>query len=162
MLRPSPRNGDLCITRHSRESGNPTPPSRWERAGVRATLPHSVWGFCKCLHRGGTIGGPDLVIAAKAATQGHASAPLRALHPLSKCWRGDGPKPHHTWHYPCGFGPSEGRGGEARLAAPSCISICMQISYVCLVACARPGEDEAGVDAAEPKRIAQGVVRPAV
>ena len=24
---------------------------------------------------------------------------------------GDGPKPHHTWHYLCGFGPSE---GEAR------------------------------------------------
>ena len=23
---------------------------------------------------------------------------------------GDGPKPHHTWHYPCGFGPS-GREG---------------------------------------------------
>ena len=21
---------------------------------------------------------------------------------------GDGPKPHHTWHYPCGFGPSAG------------------------------------------------------
>ena len=21
---------------------------------------------------------------------------------------GDGPKPHHTWHYPCGFGPSGG------------------------------------------------------
>ena len=24
---------------------------------------------------------------------------------------GDGPKPHHTWHYPCGFGPSWLRPG---------------------------------------------------
>ena len=29
---------------------------------------------------------------------------------------GDGPKPHHTWHYPCGFGPS---AGEARPTQPA-------------------------------------------
>ncbi len=33
---------------------------------------------------------------------------------------GDGPKPHHTWHYLCGFGPSE---GEARRTPTPC-SLC--------------------------------------
>ena len=32
---------------------------------------------------------------------------------------GDGPKPHHTWHYLCGFGPSE---GEARNPPPTPLS----------------------------------------
>ena len=52
------------------------------------------------------------VIAAQAAIQGHALAPARALHPLSTWWRGDRPKSHHTWPYPCGVGRFRGPGGE--------------------------------------------------
>ena len=40
-------------------------------------------------------------------------APPQPTPPLHMVERGpgDGPQPHHTWHYPCGCGPS---GGEAR------------------------------------------------
>ena len=42
---------------------------------------------------------------------------------------GDGPKPHHTWHYPCGFGPS---GGEAHPAHPCILQILIQTkTYPC-------------------------------
>ena len=44
--------------------------------------------------------------------------PSPVIPPLHMVERGpgDGLKPHHTWHYPCGFGPSE---GEARPKPPS-------------------------------------------
>ncbi len=37
------------------------------------------------------------------------SVPTPPLHMVER-GPGDGPRAHHTWHYPCGFGPS---GGEA-------------------------------------------------
>ena len=49
-----------------------------------APVPSQAWGFCRgVIHRA-----LALVMAAKAAVQGYASAPVPALHPLSKCWRG--------------------------------------------------------------------------
>ena len=44
--------------------------------------------------------------------------PSPVIPPLHMVERGpgDGLKPHHTWHYPCGFGPSE---GEVRPKPPS-------------------------------------------
>ena len=48
---------------------------------------------------------------------GHRRA--STLLPLSNMLErgpGDGPKPHHTWHYPCGFGPSVGEDGRPQPA----------------------------------------------
>ena len=60
---------------------------------------------------GGTIGGTVPFTGIWRPLQCRPPFPASGnLLPLSTWWRGDGPKPHHTWHYPCGFGPSGGRG----------------------------------------------------
>ena len=58
-------------------------------------------------------GNPRPPVATGGLQGGYAPA-SPPLHMVER-GPGDGPKAHHTWHYPCGFGPS---GGEARSATP--------------------------------------------
>ena len=78
--------------------------------------PSQGWVFCSgAIHRA-----QALVIAAKVAIQGHAIGPGPSVTPplhMVERGPGDRPKAHHTWHFPCGFGPSM---GEARRKTHPC------------------------------------------
>ena len=60
--------------------------------------------------RGGTTAGPALTPASSfPAIPNPPTIPL----PFRE-GAGDRSKPHHTWHYPCGFGPSGGRSARSQ------------------------------------------------
>ena len=101
----------------------PAPPTLWQRPSCAPQPPphHSP-----SLPGRGPRGRFARPPAQRGDHRGASASQPTHTPPLHMVERGpgDGPKAHHTWHYPCGFGPSVGE------ASPySVLSVCSVANY---------------------------------